>query len=150
MWPSGWGGPCFGVTLQNCPGLEELEQPLFLFCVRLVQQHRDLLFRPLFRCCRLVIVCFLLFSSLCLFFLSFLCLPLSLSSLCFSSRHVTASSVVPIVCQLACCALSAHHSPSLLPLSLKNRKNPSVSNLFCAIYLPLLSLSVPEYSALNC
>lgn len=100
------------MTLQKCPGLWSVfaeDEQLLSLLVRLVQQHRDLLFqpcsdavgfslRPEHRGCEGppgtegIIVYVLLFLTL-----SFLSLPPSRSSLCFSSCQVTASSVLPIV-----------------------------------------------------
>lgn len=131
----------------TCEGLAEDEQLLSLL-VGLVQQHRDLLFRP---CSDAV---GLSSTRASMVWRPLLELKESLSVMFFYSFYC------PYYCWLLL-ARSLHLLSHLLfdswhaerwlavPLSPKIRKHPSVFILFCTIYLPLLCLffpSIPGYS----
>lgn len=85
-------GPCFSLTLQNLSvtwRVLERMSSFFLFWVRLVRQHRDLLFQP---CSDAVVYCRFSFLLPLLLFYS------SVSQLTMSQHLLS----LPIVCQLAC------------------------------------------------
>lgn len=123
MWHSGWGGPCFRMTLQNCPGRGGVLHRMSSFFLSFFfgsdwYSSTETLCSNLFQ---MLWACHCLFSFL-PYYVSSIATTISFMPLFFPPRRVTASSVLPVVWQLACCVLSAYHSYSLLPLSLKRGK----------------------------